>query len=281
MGSNDKMIESTDPEIEDQDEHSYKQSWFKRKSVKKKTMNASLQKHLANRISDIQNRRYSKQTSFGLGGNASPSSKCSEMKELGIDIISREISGDDTPYIPIFVYIIHCCSSVWFLMDAYFFVFEIERFALFIQILFYLNASVFCILELWKLFVGITFSLKSVFDVNKHQKIEVTHLWRIQFWIFVPLIWLTNKASYYLFSTLSISTIHIWFDFIVHHIWMLLLWIIYILYPYTNEQRKILEFHFMENISSILYLCSFCLMLIVSCIVRSRSKVSKNNKLCC
>ena len=116
---------------------------------------------------------------------------------------------------------------------------------------------------------------------NKYGKLGTSQIWRIQFWIFVPFVWLTNQSSYYLFSTLSLSTIQIWFDFIVHHVWMLMLWVIYVIYPYTMATDKETEFEFFKNISSIVHICSlFFMIIIVSCIVRSRTKVSKHSTLC-
>lgn len=100
----------------------------------------------------------------------------------------------------------------------------------------------------------------------KIDKFNNSQRWRLQFWIFLPFIWLKDKSSYHLFFTLSPIPIQIWFDLCFHHIWMLLLCIVFIIYPYyiNNDNDNMYKQNNMELISSIMYIITFSFIFIVT-----------------
>lgn len=102
----------------------------------------------------------------------------------------------------------------------------------------------------------------------KLHKLNKSMHWRLQFWTFLPFIWLKHKSSHRLFYTLMPTPIEIWFDLCVHHIWMLLLCIAFLIYPsYSSSSisinNNVYQLSNIDLISSIMYIISFCLMSVV------------------
>ena len=143
-------------------------------STQRKILNSVDTTHLANRISDIQNRngRYSvrngsitaSNTNGSDGGSSPPSSRISTINEIDIDSEMHDLhqqisaSKENQPYSSSILYIliyilnmIHTFTTIWLLVNTI--LFTLKRgtnIPIFILILLYFNVSTFCLLELWK-----------------------------------------------------------------------------------------------------------------------------------
>jgi len=248
----------------------------------------SMQSHLANRISDIQNKRGGDISDVDSAASSRPSTiteiECIDTVDFD-QVLNKQISATqkNTKYgilrtfLYLLLYIInasHLLSSIWFLWNVYTRYHTIDRIANYIQILFYFNVSILVLLELWKLFA---FTIFAAIILNIEsvccQKLNDWQLWRLQFWIFLPFVWLIHKSSFHLFLTLHPIPIQIWFDFCAHHIWMLLLWILYILYPYIQDDTQLIQ-DYLNMLSSIIYISTLCLIFIVTFCIKMRCTVS-------
>ena len=122
------------------------------------------------------------------------------------------------------------------------------------------------------MFAAILFNMDSN-NNPKLKKFKRSQQWRLQFWIFLPFIWMINKSSFHTFLTLKPRRIEIWFDLCLHHIWMLLLCIVYMLYPYIYDidrdpaNPEQLNFNFL---SVVLYVVAFCVTFSLTMIYKLR-----------
>ena len=130
-----------------------------------------------------------------------------------------------------------------------------------------------------KVFAAILLNMDSPNNPKIH-KLNNSLQWRLQFWIFLPFIWIKHKSSYHLFYTLTPSQIEIWFDLCVHHIWMLALCAAYLIYPTSpssDDGDDGYKIGSIDLISSITYIVSFCFILIVTFIKLKASMFSKTS----
>jgi len=281
------------------DTHDHDETSPEPESVDQKMFENDISSHLKSRINAIQNRRgkgvprkmRAESTTNTLTLNANGCSQHSpslpsmefddaEMAEMKLKQNNNTIIGGtrkgrfesipesitDEPYCSSWIYSIlyvfstlHFLVSVWFLVDLT--VYSLRKtLPIVIRVLLYFNIAVFCAIEIWKITAAILFKLETL------ERMHCLRKWtmhRMQFWLCLPLLWICDKESYSFFKTLQPNSMEIWFDFCIHHLWMVLLCVLYTFYPviFGNGAFEFEDIGADHLISSNVYLLSFIMQI--------------------